>query len=173
MKTNLTAFVAAALMAASAVAGFPALAGPGHDTAVEPGAVQLTHMQSQRTGRPAAPGAMMHQGMMGHGMMGNGMMGIGMMGAGMTAQGMMGTGSGFHMSALGASPCSAEKDLTADDVKKILDGRLAWAGNKRLKVGNVTKKDDDTYIAEIVTTDNSLVERLEVGRKTGITRKVQ
>ncbi len=93
-----------------------------------------------------AEAARLFREMMGHGsrMMGHGMMGHGMMGHGM-----------------------AEKNLSANDVTKIIKGFLAWYGNDRLKVGKVEEKDENTIIAEIVTVDDSLVKRLAVDRKTG------
>jgi hypothetical protein len=49
----------------------------------------------------------------------------------------------------------------------MLGHRLAWQGNENLKVGEVAEKDEDTITAEIVTQDDSLVQRLEVNRHTG------
>lgn len=60
-----------------------------------------------------------------------------------------------------------DRQLGVDDVRAIVAGRLAMRGNKRLKVGNVQEKDADTVIAEIVTVDNSLVDRLAIDRHTG------
>ncbi len=48
---------------------------------------------------------------------------------------------------------------------------LTWRGNERLKVGEVKEKDADTITAEIVTKDNSLVERFIFDRHTGFTRR--
>jgi hypothetical protein len=134
---------------------------------------------------------MMHggHGMMGHDyhMMGHGMMGHGMMGHGMTGHGMTGHAKRGHRSGgmglgipgpsrhgdyfLAAS--TAEKNLSAHDVTKILEALLAWHGNDRLKVGKVVEKDENTIIAEIVTVDDSLVERLAVNRKTGRRSRVK
>lgn len=61
----------------------------------------------------------------------------------------------------------ADKKLTADDAKAIVAGRLAFAGNKRLKVGKATEKDAETVAVEIVTVDNSLVQTMEIDRRTG------
>ncbi len=76
----------------------------------------------------------------------------------------MGMADGMGMGAPGAK---IDKQLTVDDVRAIVAGRLAMRGNKRLKVGNVQEKDADTVIAEIVTVDNSLVNRFAVNRHTG------
>ena len=47
------------------------------------------------------------------------------------------------------------------------------ADNKRLKVGEVKEADDDTIVAEIVTQDGSLVQRLKVDRHTGQMQQVE
>lgn len=107
------------------------------------------------------PGMMMGPGY-GH-MMGQGdMMGPGMMGPGMMDPNMMGLGMQ-----------APDRNLDADDVTAILKGRLAWSGNKRLKLGKVAAKDDNTILAEIVTVDGSLVEKLSVDRKTGRMTRVE
>jgi hypothetical protein len=115
--------------------------------------------QAQKDGEPTGPemqgrGMPMSPGMMGPGMMG--MMGRGMMGPGM--MGMMG-----HRGQM------RDRNLSADEVKRVLDGRLAWQGLKRLKVGKTKVVDDDTVAAEIVTKEDSLVVRLNVDRHTGHT----
>ncbi|MEX2009469.1 MAG: hypothetical protein WEC41_04695 [Dongiaceae bacterium] len=128
-------------------------------------------------------GMMMGPGMMGPGMMGPGMMGPGMMGPGMTGPGMMGQqpgpgmgpgmmgqGPGFGMGPGGSFVMPLARDLSADEVRHMLEHRLAWHGNERLKIGTVEEKDADTIVAEIVTVDGSLVQRLEVDRHTGVTR---
>ena len=60
-----------------------------------------------------------------------------------------------------------DKPLTADDVRTSLEQRLQRQGNDRLKVGKVEDKDDKTILAEIVTVDDSLVERIEIDKATG------
>ena len=108
----------------------------------------------------------------GHGMsQGHGMMGQGQ-GKG-HGYGMMGRGgkSGCGPGAMGGSP--VDKELSVEDVTKILEGRLAWRGNDRLKVGKVEEKDENTIIAEIVTVDDSLVKRVEFDRKTGRHRRIR
>lgn len=61
-------------------------------------------------------------------------------------------------------------NLSADDVKNNLERWIAWQGNERLKVGEVKVKDDDTITADIVTKDNSLVQRFIVNRHNGFMR---
>ena len=51
--------------------------------------------------------------------------------------------------------------------KEFLEHRLFHQGNKRLRVGKVEVRDEDTVLAEIETVDGSLVERLEANRHTG------
>jgi hypothetical protein len=46
-------------------------------------------------------------------------------------------------------------------------GRLAWRGNKRLKLGKVEATGDRTIVVEVVTVDNSLVSRMHVDRESG------
>jgi hypothetical protein len=59
-------------------------------------------------------------------------------------------------------------NLSTDQVKRYLERMLAIRGNPHLKVGDVKEKDADTIVADIVTQDNSLVERFDVNRHTGI-----
>ena len=58
-------------------------------------------------------------------------------------------------------------NLTTDDVKSRMERWLAWQGNQRLKLGEVKEKDADTITADVVTKDNSLVQRFIVDRHTG------
>jgi hypothetical protein len=125
------------------------------------------------------PGYGMGQGMTGQGQMGPGYgmgqgMGPGMgpgygMGPGMTGQGQMGPGYGMGQGMTQPLP----RDLSADDVKHMIEHQLAWQGNPNVKVGNVQEKDDDTIVAEIVTQDGSLVQKFEVDRHTGCMQPVQ
>ena len=156
------ALVAGAILAAAALTGAPAMADErgGHG----PGMI--------------SPGMGHGYGMMGRGMgQGHGMsQGHGMMGQGHGkghGYGMMGRGgkSGCGPGAMGGS--SVDKELSVEDVTKILEGRLAWRGNDRLKVGKVEEKDENTIIAEIVTVDDSLVKRVEFDRKTGRHRRIR
>jgi len=135
-------------------------------------------------GQDMGPGMMGQQGqmpMMGHGMMGQQGQGIGpmmgqqgqmpMMGRGMMGPGYsMGQGMGPGEMGQGMGPGMMQplrQDLTAADVQHMMEHRLAWQGNPNVKVGTVEEKDDDTIVAEIVTQDGSLVQRLEVDRHTG------
>jgi hypothetical protein len=93
---------------------------------------------------------------MGQGTMGQGM-GPGMMGSG-AARG--GTGGMF------GSRVTPIMNLSVDDVRGYLGVQLSQLNNKRLKIGPISA-DDGTISAEIVTVDNSLVQRLKVDRHTG------
>jgi len=62
-------------------------------------------------------------------------------------------------------------NLTTDDIKARIERWLAWRGNPRLKVGDVKEKDADTITADVVTKDNSLVQRFIVDRHTGFFRQ--
>ena len=94
------------------------------------------------------------------GMMGQGM-GPGSMHGGM-GPGMMQGGMG----ALFGSRVTPMMNLSAEDVRGYLGGQLDRLDNKRLKVGDI-KVDNGTITADIVTVDNSLVQRLKVDRHTG------
>lgn len=120
---------------------------------------------------PGGPGA--GQGQMpmmgGQGMMGQGHHGQMPM---MSGRGMMG-----HMPMMGGYGHGQmeplRRDLTTDEVKHMMEHRVAWAGNPNLKVGKTTEKDADTIQVEIVTKDGSLVQRIEVDRHTGRMQTVQ
>ncbi len=135
----------------------------GHSGAPSYGAAPCPGMRAGM-----GPGMMMDPGMMrGHGMMDHGMMGHGMMGHGaMMGHGMWGGGYG-HGPGHGKSTIQADKDLSVDDVRARIERSLKWHGNERLKVGEVKELDDDTIVAEIVTLDDSLVDRFKVDRHTG------
>ena len=135
------------------------------------------------------PGCPMGQG---YGMGGPGMMGPGMMGPGygpggsgmpMMGPGMgpgIGPGMGPGMGGQGMGPGMGggmmqqpRQSVSVDDVRDMLERRLAWQGNPNVKLGKVEEKDSDAILAEIVTQDGSLVERLEVDRRSGWTRMVR
>ena len=126
---------------------------------------------------------------MGPGMMGQGQMGPGYgMGPGMMGQGQMGPGYGMGPGMMGQGqmgPMMGQgqmgpgmmrplpEDLSTAQVRHMMEHQLAWQGNPNLKVGKVEDKDDDTIIADVVTQDGSLVQRLEVDRHTGWMRPAQ
>lgn len=95
-------------------------------------------------------------------MMRSGMMQRGMMASEVMGSGMMHGGT----SELFGSRATPVMNLTVDDVRGYLASQLERVNNKRLKVGDVSSA-DTTITAEIVTVDNSLVQRLKVDRHTG------
>src|SRR6266446_4259962 len=105
--------------------------------------------------REGGMGSGMMQGGMGSGMMGGGM-------PGMMGSGMMRDGTGM----LFGSRVVPTMNLSVDDVRDYLNSRLDRLHNKRLKLGDV-KTDDATISADVVTGDNSLVQRLKINRRTG------
>ena len=54
-----------------------------------------------------------------------------------------------------------------EDARTYFERWLAWQGNPRLKVGEVKEKDADSIGVDIVTKDNSLVQRFVVNRHNG------
>ena len=55
----------------------------------------------------------------------------------------------------------------AKSVRFLLEYRLMVAGNPRLTIGKVTE-DEEKVVAQIVTTDGSLVEKYSIDKRTGI-----
>jgi hypothetical protein len=173
MLTNITLGKIAAWALALTVTAMPAF-GHGPDTFAPgqgqrgPGAGMMDHHMMGPGMTPYGQGWMGHGGMHhGHGMsFGQGQMGYGGMhhGPGWTGPGR--GGYGFGRSAL-------RQDLTADDVKHILEHRLQWQGFTNLRVGDIAEKDDDTLTAEVVTADGTLVQRFKVNRHTGAMSPVQ
>src|SRR5262249_61803602 len=101
--------------------------------------------------------------MMMHGGMGSGMMG---QGRGMMGSGMMQGGTGSGMGALFGSRVTPLMNLSAEDVRGYLASRLDRLNNKRLKIGEL-ESDDGTITADIVTVDNSRVQRMKIYRQPG------
>jgi hypothetical protein len=162
---------------AIAAAVFPALAQQGQQQTPTD---QSTHHggTDQQTGQQSPGGGMMGGGMMGQGKGGmmdgdcpmmSGMMGSGqqgMMGQGMRGPGMMQGGMRPGMGGLFGSRVTPMMNLSVEDVRGYLAVRLDRLNNKRLKIGDI-KSNDGTFTADIITIDNSLVQRLKVDRHTG------
>ena len=70
------------------------------------------------------------------------------------------------MSGLFGSRVVPTMNLSVDDVRGYLVAQLGRLGNKRLKIGNINA-DGGSITAEVVTVDNSLVQRMKVDRSTG------
>lgn len=101
---------------------------------------------------------------MGPGMMGRGYgMGPGMMGPGYgMGPGMMGPGYGPQY----GPQYGSQKPLEQKDVKAMLENYLQSTRNPNLKLGKITEKGQN-FEAEIVTKDNSLVDKILVDKNTG------
>ncbi len=99
------------------------------------------------------------------GMMGPSMMGSG--GWGGYGPGMM---RGYGPGPAGWNEGSRNLNLSTDNVKSYFERWLSWQGNPRLKVGDVKEKDADSIVVDIVTKDNSLVQRFVVNRHYGYMR---
>jgi hypothetical protein len=61
-----------------------------------------------------------------------------------------------------------DKQLSIDDARRIVDGAIAFRGNKRLKVGKAEADGDEWARVEVRTVDDSLVDTVRVNRKTGL-----
>ncbi len=81
---------------------------------------------------------------------------------------MMGYGYGYDRQSDGQT--GENLNLTTDNVKARVERMLAWRGNPRLKLGDVKEKDADTITADVVTKDNSLVQRFDFNRHNGSVR---
>jgi hypothetical protein len=136
----------------------------------------------------------MPQDMMGPGMMGPGMMGPGMMGgemptagampmqqgmmmcpmmAGMMGSAMTGGTMGQGRGAMGLGVVTPSRNVSTDDVRGHFDRLLQTQGNSRVKLGEIKETDKDTIVADIVTTEGSLVDRFNVNRRSGVIQRAQ
>ncbi|MFQ6067235.1 MAG: hypothetical protein ACE5K3_08165 [bacterium] len=59
------------------------------------------------------------------------------------------------------------KALTQKNAVSIVQNYLNRVGNPNLKIGKVEKKEDGNYLVEILTKEESLVDKIVVDRKTG------
>jgi hypothetical protein len=109
----------------------------------------------------------MHPGMMSMAPGAMGMMGPHGMGPGMYPGMMGGMGRDRGAMGLGFGVVRPIQHLSLDDVRHHFEHRLERMGNPRLALGEVTEADETTIVAEIVTVDGSLVDRLSVDRHTG------
>jgi len=110
-------------------------------------------------GQPVEPGAGYG---MGPGMMGPWMMGPWMMGPGMMGPWMMGPRYRGYAPRYG----EPQKPLEEKDVKAMLEDYIKSTRNPNLKVGKIKEK-EDTFEVEILTKDNSLVDKVIVDKFTG------
>lgn len=63
--------------------------------------------------------------------------------------------------------------LEETDIRRMMEAWLAQERNPRLKLGDITAKDENIFQADIVTRDNSLVQRFDVDRRTGALQAVE
>ena len=96
--------------------------------------------------------------------MGQGMMGPGMMGGGMMGPGMMGPGYGPQYQ-------QPQKPLEEKDAKGILENYLRSRRNPNLTLGKITER-DNYFESEILTKDNSLVDKIIVDKYSGWMRSI-
>jgi hypothetical protein len=115
-------------------------------------------MHSAQRGPGRGPGARPGSGM-GPGMMGRGYQG---MGPGMMGPGYRGYGPQYQQES---------KPLTEKDVKAKVENYLQSTRNPNLKLGKITDK-DQYFEAEIVTKNDSLVDKIIVDKQTGWMRSI-
>ncbi len=167
-------------------------AGMGPGMMMGPQMMRMMHgagmMGPQTMGMMPCGGAAMSSGMMGSqgmgampgGGMGRGMMGPQMMGM-MRGQPM---GNAPFLSRFGTARMAGpgaggglgvvvpSRRVSVEDVRDHFRNWLELSGNPRLKVGKVETADDDgRIVAEIVTTDGALVDRLTVDARTGVIQR--
>ncbi len=63
--------------------------------------------------------------------------------------------------------------LSTDDVRGQIERWIEWYGNPKLKVGSISVKGEHMIIAEIVGEKDSVVQRIEVDRRTGWMRTIR
>ncbi len=104
--------------------------------------------------------------------------GPGVMGPKMMHAMMHGAPGPVYGMGYGFGPCAQHaavtgEDLDVDDVRARAERWLAAQGNERLKLGQIEAVNDDTITVEIVTVDDSLVQKLAFDRHTGWTRPIK
>jgi hypothetical protein len=110
------------------------------------------------------------------GMMGGGQAGMMSMCPMMQSMGQ-GPGGAMHGMHGGAGmlygmPRQPQVEMTPERVRQLLEQRLAAHGNPRLKLGPVASGPDGSIVAEIVTVDGSLVQKLAFNRYPGLVRQI-
>ncbi len=130
-------------------------------------------------GEGGMPGRMgsMSRGPMGESMTGPGMSGMiggGAMPMGSMMRGHHGAmgGHGIGPDALYGMPQGSVSEMTPARVEAFLSHLLERHSNPRLELGDIEEAEDGSIIAEIVTTDGSLVQRLSFNRYPGLFRQI-
>ena len=153
-----------------------------------PGMGMMTPEMMQKMQRMMGQGGMpgMMDGMQSRGMpeggMGEGMMGQMPMAGGMTMcpmMQMMGARSGAGMQSMMGGDAmlygmlhGKAEEMTPERVRTFLEQRLEQHGNPRLKLGEIASAADGSITAEIVTVDESLVQKLAFNRYPGLFRQI-
>ncbi len=109
-------------------------------------------------GRGMMGGGIMGRGM-GSGMMGRGTMGRGMMSGEMMRPGMMCRGWGYPYQ-------ERTRPVDEDAARKMVERYIKLTGNPRLKIGEITAQ-ETSFLVEIVTKDDSLVDKVLIEKSTG------
>lgn len=113
----------------------------------------------------------------GHGCGGKKMQGCGRMaataegGCGMMQKRGCGMGSGCGMMAKQGCGMKPASPLTMDDAKTMVESRLSFKRNPNLKMGDITDQ-GDSFEAEILTKDGSLVDKLVINKAMGWMRSI-
>jgi hypothetical protein len=158
--------------------------GPGMMGMMSPEMMQMMmRMMMGQPGEGTGQPGMMGRNMMGGDMRGNRMMGgdmmadmmrggmmMQMMGAMQSGAALHGMMAGHHL-ALGL-PVGVPEEMTPERVRSFLEERLARLGNPRLTLGEIAAADDGSIMAEIITVDGSLVQKLAFNRYPGLVRQI-
>jgi len=80
--------------------------------------------------------------------------------------------SGANTGMIYGVPRKHDADLTAEQVQTMIEQQLASLANPRLKMGSLRATETGEILAEIVTRDGSLVQKLAVDRRTGAVRQI-
>ena len=162
-----------------ASAGADANPMPGMMGMMTPEMMQMMMRMMGEGGMSAMRGGMrdspMADGMPDLGMMGRGLPGMDGLPMGpMTMHGpqrQMG-GHALGPGALYGMPHGATTEMTPARVEAFLSHMLERHNNPRLEIGEITEAEDGSIIAEIVTVDGSLVQRLSFNRYPGLFRQI-
>lgn len=159
----------------------PEAGAPAAETPMTPGMMgmmtpEMMQMMMRMMGEGGMPGMMggMRGGPMAEGMPGRGMMGMDGMPMGPMMHGLHGQMGGHAIGpgALYGMHHGAPSEMTPARVETYLAHLLERHGNPRLEIGEITEAEDGSIIAEIVTVDGSLVQRLAFNRYPGLFRQI-
>ena len=66
-----------------------------------------------------------------------------------------------------------DRKLTTEQVRDIVEGRLAMRGNPNLKVGKVTPKEEGIVAVDVVTKTGALVTTQQISTRTGMPARLE